>query len=300
MKPTPNQAKPGAIRVNSKDGAEMVNVPAGEVIIGTNQGAYWECPAHQVSVPSFWIYRCVVSFGMFDTFVKQSGHRCQGPAFLRRIVKGGGPDMWKRMNVPSMRDKPVVYVGLADALAYARWAGGDLPTEAEWEKAAGWDPERSDKLDYPWGAQWDHERCNCEPSIDYGSGLPMPLASGQMTGLVRTKSGQRHLAARGCTEADALRFLEPVNSRVEGASFYGCLHMAGNVWEWSSSLYKMYPYHREDGREDLARSGKRVVRGGCWDSTPSSVRTWGRRCTVPQSGAVDTGFRVVLRTLPSG
>jgi formylglycine-generating enzyme required for sulfatase activity len=278
----------GVVHVNPIDGAEMVYVPASEFIMGRDEGAYFdksEAPIHKVHLPAFWIYKCTVSVAMFEKFVAKTGYRFKNTGLLRRMFGATISPRWERFNTPEMKDKPVVFVGWLDAVAYATWAGGLLPTEAEWEKAAGWDPERQEKCQYPWGNEFEHWRCNCEPYIDHVGGL-----WGQATG---RPDVQPPSATRGHTEGDAKRFLEPVNSRPEGASFYGCLHMAGNAWEWCSSLSKAYPYSAEDGREDMHIRGKRVVRGGCWDSTPASVYVWRRRHNVHLDGAIDVGFRVV-------
>ena len=90
----------------------------------------------------------------------------------------------------------------------------------------------------------------------------------------------------GCN-GDAL----PVGSKPAGASPYGVLDMAGNVWEWVSSLYKGYPYDASDGREDLEVSGSRVLRGGSWDNDGRGVRSASRLRDSPDDTRSDFGFR---------
>ena len=283
-------------KLNSVDGAEMVVVPSGQFIMGTDHGFFWEAPRHKVRLPSFWIYKTTVTVEMFDRFVKETAYTCRGAGFIGRLFGGPSQDRWKMFSGSEMRHKPVVYVGWRDALAYALWAGGTLASEAQWEKAAGWDEISQTQREYPWGNVFDTSRCNCEPPIKHRGGfrLPAPTEDGNVSSLVWTRTGQTHPDSRGCNEDDARTFLEPSNARPGGASPYGALQMAGNVWEWTQSLYRSYPYDPNDGREDLKKRGKRVVRGGCWDSTLHSVTVWRRRENARLSGAVDIGFRVVI------
>jgi len=78
-----------------------------------------------------------------------------------------------------------------------------------------------------------------------------------------------------------------------GASWCGALDMGGNVREWTSSLYRPYPYDATDGREDLAAHGERVLRGGAFDSIDEAVRGAYRISNDPESAIPSNGFRVV-------
>lgn len=84
-----------------------------------------------------------------------------------------------------------------------------------------------------------------------------------------------------------------VNYYPQGKSFYGVWDMAGNVWEWTHSLYKGYPYDPNDGREDPAAVGRRVVRGGSWNDNSDYVRSAYRGHVVIDSRSDNVGFRVV-------
>ena len=130
-------------------------------------------------------------------------------------------------------DHPVVEVSWYGAKAYCAWRGARLPTEAEWEKAARGGLEG--KL-YPWGDE--------SPVCQAG-------------------------ASNGAQFADCGGQTVAVGSFAPNG--YGLFDMAGNVWEWVSSLYQPYPYNPSDGREDLGASGSRAVRGGSW-STVRSLR----------------------------
>jgi formylglycine-generating enzyme required for sulfatase activity len=85
--------------------------------------------------------------------------------------------------------------------------------------------------------------------------------------------------------------LMPVGSFPQGASSYGCLDMAGSVWEWTSSLFVPYPYVANDGREDAAVEGRRVARGGAWDGEPTIAHAAYRCRFDPDYAGPFLGFR---------
>jgi formylglycine-generating enzyme required for sulfatase activity len=161
-----------------------------------------------------------------------------------------------------------VDVSWRDAVAYAAWLAQltgqpwRLPTEAEWEKAARYDPATRASRVYPWGDTFDQSRANTS-----GSG-------------------------RGTTT--------PVDSYPGGASPCGAQDMAGNVWEWTSSLYKNYPYNVGDGRERADATDNRVLRGGSWLNDPASSRAAYRLDDDPSLAGADVGFRVVVARAAPG
>ena len=155
---------------------------------------------------------------------------------------------------------PVVNVSWNDAVAYCEWAGGRLPTEAEWEKAASWDDARKEKRRYPWGKDFDANKCNSAES-KIGDTTPVGKYSPQ------------------------------------GDSPYGVSDMAGNVWEWCSSLYRNYPYRADDGREAMPSGDLRVLRGGSWRSNRSGVRAACRNRNNPDYRSLSVGLQVVVRPL---
>ncbi len=132
-------------RTRQADGMVMVLVPAGPFLMGSTRNPPSvegnETPRHSVTLDAFWIDRTEVSNDQYRSFVKATGHL--------------PPDCTIDPHYPtykdtSMGDYPVACVAWQDAADYCRWAGGRLPTEAEWEKAA----RGTDGRTYPWGNLW--------------------------------------------------------------------------------------------------------------------------------------------------
>ena len=120
---------------------EMVFIPAGEFIRGTNDGGYNERPKGVKYVEGFWIDRFEVTNHHYLEFVEATGHRKPGPPsrYARKLIHLRGPN------------QPVTYVSWHDAFAYCKWKGKRLPTEAEWEKAV----RGKDGRTWPWGETLD-------------------------------------------------------------------------------------------------------------------------------------------------
>ena len=152
---------------------------------------------------------------------------------------------------PAAGEHPVTWVDADDAAAFCAWLGVRLPTEAEWEKAA----RGEDGRIYPWGD---------EP----------PDAARAVFGARRHGAGP-----------------SPVGSAPAGASPYGLLDMAGNVWEWVSSAYAPYPYDAADGREH-APAAERTLRGGSYASPAVHLRCAARSRSYPGRLAPHIGFRI--------
>lgn len=118
-------------------GNEMVEIPAGEFILGSNQGGFNEKPAHVANLDAYWIDRYEVIYKRYMEFVEATGHRQPGPP-SRYATKLGllrGPH------------QPITYVSWSDANDYCQWKGKRLPTEQEWEKAM----RGTDGRTWPWG-----------------------------------------------------------------------------------------------------------------------------------------------------
>lgn len=167
---------------------------------------------------------------------------------------------WHRWQPPrELSNAPVVFVSLRDAEAYCEWLTREtgihyrLPTEAEWVLAAR--GTDSTRI-YPWGDVFEDTRAN---------------------------TWGRHPAKRLCA----------VGMFPEGKGPYGHDDLAGNVWEWCSSLDWPYPYQADDGREGPAPdTEKRVLHGGSWRSRPYAVRCAARQSELPTDSFRVVGFRI--------
>jgi formylglycine-generating enzyme len=143
----------GEVRINTKDGAEMVWVPAGEFLMGTTENYPDQMPQRRVYLDGYWMYKYPVTAGQYRKFCNETGHPMPNVTGVE----------WKD-------DYPITWVTWDDAAEYAEWAGVRLPTEAQWEKAA----RGTDGRLYPWGNEWDSSRC--APSISADCEIP-PLGS---------------------------------------------------------------------------------------------------------------------------
>jgi toxoflavin biosynthesis protein ToxD len=228
----------------------VVSVPAGEFTMGSDakqdkDSDDDEKPQHSVTQQAFQIGKYPVTVAEYACFTR-SGHR--------------EPTNWQSQLAKP--DHPVVNVTWGDAVAYTAWLASRtaqswrLPSEAQWEKAARWDPAARRARRYPWGDTFDKARANVKES-------------GKET-------------------------TTPVGTYPNGASPCGSQDMVGNVWEWTSTVFRPYPYSHTDGREDPDATQNRVLRGGSWDTYARNVRAAYRHHKVPVHSDNNIGLRLVL------
>ncbi|MEV7967940.1 ergothioneine biosynthesis protein EgtB [Sphaerisporangium sp. NPDC088356] len=278
----PGLVRDGELPAGRTGGGEVL-VPAGPFVAGTGTRPWAydnERPAHRVALPAYWIDRFPVTNGAYAEFVEDGGYddpRWWDPAGWRwragRAVdaplfwtRDGGT--WWRTRFgrlePVPMAEPVQHVSWYEADAYARWAGRRLPSEAEWEKACGWDPATGRARGYPWG-----------------DGDPLP-----------EHANLGHRASRPA----------PVGAFPAGASAYGAEQMIGEVWEWTGSWFLPYPGFRSfpyrEYSEVFFGETYRVLRGGSWATHPTAVRTTFRNWDHPTRRQIFAGFRCARPASP--
>ena len=253
-----------------------VLVPAGAFTMGTDVEPWAldnERPARPVHTPAYWIDTVPVSNGAYIAFLDGGGyddprwwtaegwaHRCSASVSAPLFWRREGGQWWRRrfgVDEPVPLDEPVQHVSWYEADAYARWAGRRLPTEAEWEKAARWDPASGRSRRYPWG---DDD--------------PTPALA---------NLGGAHLQPA------------PVGSYPDGASPLGVHQLIGDVWEWTSSDFARHPgfvaFPYREYSEVFFGDEYKVLRGGSWAADRSAVRGTFRNWDYPIRRQIFAGFR---------
>ncbi len=246
---------------------QMVRIPGGAYPLGSDQEREDARPAHHVRLEPFWIDRYEVTNVEFATFLERRlagrdlrliGDAAPGTADARAIQGGDATLLTENTRAPDRR----TLVALNDVESRIGITSGRLMAQAgferhpvnevTWHGARAYCAWRGARL--PTEAEWEAVARGREGRL-YPRGHQPPTA-------------ERAVFARRSNET------EPVGSRPAGATPEGVHGLAGNVAEWTSTLYRPYPYRRDDGREDLEVRGERVTRGGdhVFDSTPEKLR----------------------------
>jgi iron(II)-dependent oxidoreductase len=246
------------IAIKTSSNTEMVTVGAGAFEMGATGSAFAydnERPAHVVDLPSFKIARLLTTNEEFARFVDEGGYHSrelwsdEGWQWKEK-EKWTHPLYWTREKSGwSMRtlfdggvwlsEHPVTGISWYEADAYARFMKRRLPTEAEWEKAASFDPVSNRKRRFAWGDQ---------------------PPSAELTNF--------HGPFQGTT---------PVGTFPAGASAYGCMDMTGNVWEWTSDSFDGYPGFEPFPYPEYSKiwfdGDHRILKGGSWATRAPVLRT---------------------------
>lgn len=140
------------------DGKDMVFIPGGAFVMGSDEGSPNHQPQHQLVVADFYVDRWPVTNAEYKKFADATGHPVPNYEVSWCDTQGYNWDPQTRLYPEGKADHPVVLVTWEDAMAYAAWAGKRLPTEAEWERAA----RGTEGRRYPWGNDLGSGRCNCK------------------------------------------------------------------------------------------------------------------------------------------
>ena len=250
-----------ACKISPRDGMRQLLVPAGNFYMGSDPSsdgfaAANEMPLHRVYLDAYFVDETEVTNAMYRACVAAGA--CPAPASV--YVNNGKTVVYYGSS--TYADYPVVNISWADAVGYCTWASRQLPTEAQWEKAA----RGSSTLIYPWGNDARSVAGLAWFNQDKAAGLPQKVGSLQA-----------------------------------GASPYGALDMAGNVFEWVSDWWMSDAYARYDGRanptgptEREQHDNQKVVRGGSWVIFEiSKLRTTYRLANPASTRDGDNGFRCV-------
>jgi len=293
--------------VHEQTGYRLKLVPAGEFNLGSADWADTQ-PLRRIHLDAYWIGETEVTCAQFVQFLNEKGNQTEGGvtwcglAGAVKIEHSGGQFRVKSGG----GNHPVVELSWFGARAFARWMGGDLPTEPQWEKAA----KGGREVLWPWGSQWDRKEANTAERIADVSELKTVdewrkwWEPYQRTVLQRTD---------GYSDTTV-----PVSSyRANG---YGLFDMAGNVWEWCMDYYAAAAYEQlrdgqrnppavtkgdqqtveywQGGEKKTEQQECRVVRGGGWLDQAHTARCAYRNRLQPTSRSNGNGVRVVVLPRP--
>ena len=213
-----------------------------------------EHPAHRVSITGFWLDRTEVT--------NASYRRCVAAGACTPPVERGSYTHASYYDDPLYDGYPVIWVTWQQAAGYCAWAGGRLPTEAEWEYAARGSQGRL----FPWGDAFDGTRLNyCDARCTAGPNDR------------RSDDGYEDTA--------------PAGHYPDGASWCGALDTAGNVREWVADWYGKYPAARQTYPTGPPSGESRIPRGGSWLDLPDDIRSANRGANAPDYTRHKVGFR---------
>ena len=260
---------------------QEVLIPSGPFVMGTDTDRWAydnERPAHAVHLPAFRIDTTPTTNAEYARFVDAGGYddpSAWTPIGWKWRQEAGlvGPQFWTRTDdgwtrrrfgrvepLPAL--EPVQHICWYEADAYARWAGKRLPSDAEWERAASWDPGTGIgvKRAQPWG---DTARDASPPAALWG--------------------------------ATARWGPDEVGAHPDGASPAGVLDMIGGVWEWTASDFDAYPgfasFPYREYSEVFFGPEYKVLRGGSWASHARAVSTTFRNWDYPIRRQIFSGVR---------
>ncbi len=276
---------------------ELCDIPGGTALTGTNTPLIAideEGPCRKVAIKPYRMMSTVVTNDMFRDFIDDTGYKTdaeklgwsfvfhqQLPDDFKATQAVANTQWWRKVegatwkhpigaNIehPQLPDYPVVHVSWHDASAYAKWAGGRLPTETEWEHAARGGLE---DVPFPWGTKEPDDK-NHQPCNIWQGTFPIDN-----------------------TALDGFNFTAPAKSYEPNG--YGLYNMCGNVWEWASGRIKITGRSKESKLHAKHYKGCKLLKGGsflCHKSYCFRYRIAARTGNTPDSTTTHQGFRVVF------
>jgi formylglycine-generating enzyme required for sulfatase activity len=248
---------------NEIDKANIILVPDGKfkmgIAPGDTQALSDELPLHEVYTDGFYVYTREVTNYQFQKFVEAT-------RYYTTAERNGSSKIWRQRRSSGMM--PVTNVSYEDAEAYCKWAGGRLPTEAEWEKAA---RGMQDARTYPWGDTFEKNFFNSE------------LMDFEKWSRIRPRGVSGH------TVTDTGRM-------EESRSPFQADDMIGNAWEWVSDWYSRdYVIDPAASNPTGAPTGtERILKGGGIEANPLHYRISARKHAPPDTCDPTWGFRCVM------
>jgi len=263
--------------VKTKVNKQMISIPGGIFEMGYDGDGFCydnEMPKHKVYLNNYKIDNALVTNRDFIEFIENGGYQnyrywlsdgwdllneenWSNPLYWYYDKNKG---KWFKKDFTGIHEivleMPVVNISYYEADAFAKWAKKRLPTEAEWEKAASWDENNQIKTIFPWGDQLDFvNRANLFESYFW-----CPSIAGYYP---------------------------------NGKSHYGCYQMVGDVWEWTSSEYSLFPGFKSRFEEytDKWAINQKVLRGGCFATPSKQIRNTYRNYFKPHERILFAGFR---------
>ncbi len=245
----------------------MVKVPAGPFLMGSSSADQHaesdEKPQHTLSLPDYWIGKTPITNAQFRPFVEGDGYTNQAYWTAAGWQWREGEKLVKPLYWDDAKwngaDYPVIGVSWFEAVAYCRWLSAQTGITFCLPSEAEWEKAArgADGRIYPWGNPWETGRCNSEEANIQGT--------------------------------------TPVGQYPSGASPYGALDMAGNVWEWCATKWgKPYPHQVEDEWQAVyvEADQNRVLRGGSWYVDRTFVRGASRLNLNPRDRYNFKGLRI--------
>ncbi len=226
------------------EGREMLQVPEGPFIMGSKDGDPDEVPERQVFLKTFYLDKKEVSQEEYARFAKMT----KRPLPKIEVFE----DDQSKLLQPEFAAMSMTW---DEAVAYCKWAGKRLPTEAEWEKAGRGEGKRT----FAWGDTFMNGRANANADGD----------------------------------EDGYRYLAPPGSFETGRSPYGIYDMTGNVAEWVADSYDEHFYQKAPYRDPKGpdTGDLKVVRGGSWRETEHNARLSKRFAAKRWRTDITIGFR---------